>query len=571
MTPVPDGQGPAFYQALLEHGADLLAAIDQSGIFLYASPSFKLVLGYHPADIVGSRALALVHQDDRTLVRAHFEAVPVATAPATATFRVRHASGWWRVIEANASNRLYDPRIRALIVNGHDITDRAPAPPKLDAGLARDRAALTALLDMAGALLQLDDGADTGEGVITGTDAVGQRLVVLTRRVLGCTRVSITGLDAKTGASRSVAAVGLSPDEEQRWRARAPGSTLRDYFDQTQMQRLWSDGMLIFDASSLPGQTLPYGVQTMLCATLKVGTRVVGVLALDHGAVVHAYTPEEIALAQAVATLAGLVLERERLLRERADAHANELALREANRRMDTFLMLASHELKTPLTSAGGNIEIAQRRLSRAAHEGTQPADLTPLLARARRGFVRMERLVDDLLDTSRIQADKLEMRLERCDLCAVVRNAVDEQHALESERQILLDMPEDSISVVGDPERISQVVLNYLTNAIKYAPPDRPIEVGARSEGTYARVWVRDEGPGLSPADQPNAWERFHRIQGVEQHSGSRVGLGLGLFICRSIMERLGGQVGVDSTLGKGATFWFTMPIAAQAPDGVS
>jgi PAS domain S-box-containing protein len=571
VTPTTDGQGSPFYQALLEHGTDLIAGVDRSGAFLYASPSFHRVLGYRPDDLLGSDARMLVHQDDRAAVRARFSAARRSIKPCTSTFRLRHAAGSWRVIESTARNGLNDPRIRAMIINGHDITDRPAGPPETTIGLARDRAALAALLDMAGALLQLDDGADTGGGVITGTDAVGRRLVTLTRRVLGCNRVSITALDAETGQSRSVAAVGLTPEEERRWRTRAPGTALSGYFDQSQTQRLYSEGSYIFEASSLPGQTLPYGVQTMLCVTLKVGSRIVGVLALDHGTVPHSYTPEELALARAVATLAGLVLERERLLRERADAHANELALRDANRRMDAFLMLASHELKTPLTSAGGNIEVAQRRLSRAAREGTQPADLAPLLARARRGFERMERLVDDLLDTSRIQADKLDIRLERCDMCAVVRDAVDEQHQLNADRRINIEIPQEAVWVIGDPERISQVVINYLTNAIKYAPPDRPIEVGVGSEGTNARVWVRDEGRGLTPDEQARVWERFHRIQGVEQHSGSRVGLGLGLFICRTIVERLGGQVGVDSIPDKGATFWFTVPITAGAPDTVS
>jgi signal transduction histidine kinase len=112
---------------------------------------------------------------------------------------------------------------------------------------------------------------------------------------------------------------------------------------------------------------------------------------------------------------------------------------------------------------------------------------------------------------------------------------------------------------------RIEQVVTNYLTNALKYSPADRPVEVGVEVEPgkQQVRVWVRDQGPGLPLAEQGRIWERFHRVQGVEVQSGTGVGLGLGLYICRMIVERHHGQVGVQSASGQGATFWFTLPLS--------
>src|SRR5207237_10526669 len=107
----------------------------------------------------------------------------------------------------------------------------------------------------------------------------------------------------------------------------------------------------------------PYNISVMLIAPMSVGEQLVGILSLDHNGREHEYTTEEIALAKAVAKLAALVIERERLLRERAEARANELALREANRRMDEFLGMTSHELKTPLTSIKGNTQLAVRQL----------------------------------------------------------------------------------------------------------------------------------------------------------------------------------------------------------------
>ena len=120
---------------------------------------------------------------------------------------------------------------------------------------------------------------------------------------------------------------------------------------------------------------------------------------------------------------------------------------------------------------------------------------------------------------------------------------------------------------VLADAQRIGQVVTNYLTNALKYSAVDRPVAVGLQVEDQQACVWVRDEGPGLSPGEQERIWGRFHQAQGIVVQSGSGVGLGLGLHISQTIIEQHQGQVGVQSTPGQGSTFWFTLPLATPEP----
>jgi signal transduction histidine kinase len=175
-----------------------------------------------------------------------------------------------------------------------------------------------------------------------------------------------------------------------------------------------------------------------------------------------------------------------------------------------------------------------------------------------------MVRLVDDLLDMSRIREGTLEMHPAPCDLAAVVRAMVREQRQQHPQREMLLDLPARTrVIVTADATRIGQVVTNFLTNALKYSEADRPVGVTLRVERRMARVLVRDEGPGLSESEHERVWTLFHRAPGVQVRSGSGIGLGLGLHICKMIIDLHGGRHGVISKPGEGATFWFTLPLA--------
>jgi signal transduction histidine kinase len=265
------------------------------------------------------------------------------------------------------------------------------------------------------------------------------------------------------------------------------------------------------------------------------------------------------------------ILEMAQLRQERELARANELAVREANRQMEAFLGIVSHELKTPLASMIMGLQLIERRASHAApspagaadQEGTRHSNAPGALELVLQQAGRLNRLVGDLLETSRIQSGRLGLDVQPTNLTVVVNAAVAEQRQLSPERTIHLHLPgEKPLYIWADAERIGQVVANYLTNALKYSPEARGVEVGVGVEGQQARVWVQDQGPGIPLEEQSFIWERFHRVTGIEVQSGSGVGLGLGLYISKTIIERQGGQVGVQSTPGQGATFWFTLPL---------
>ncbi|MGI9057867.1 MAG: ATP-binding protein [Ktedonobacteraceae bacterium] len=399
---------------------------------------------------------------------------------------------------------------------------------------------------------------------------VAHRMAELTCSVLGCQRVSITAVEPETEILYPIAVVGLPPEQERQWWAEQPqNARLHDGPDPTLTARLLANEVLLIDMTQPPFNAAPnpYNIHTLLIAPMSAGNQLIGFLSLDYGRTEHVYTEEEIALAKAVGQLAALVIERERLLRERADARASELALREANRRMDEFLGMTSHELKTPLTSIKGNTQLTVRQL-RNSMQNMQK--MQEMMESTDRQIRLLDRLVDDLLDISRTQSQQLQLSLAPCDLSTIVQDAVEEQQRVWPTRTIHLTLPAHRQTPINaDASRISQVITNYLSNAHRYSFDDRPIDVTVQllKEDQQVLVSVEDQGTGLSPEEQTYIWERFHRVHG----SGSEVtastqsahaGLGLGLYICKTIIAQHGGSVGVESELGKGSTFWFTLPL---------
>ncbi len=240
---------------------------------------------------------------------------------------------------------------------------------------------------------------------------------------------------------------------------------------------------------------------------------------------------------------------------------------KEVERRKEEFLSMVSHELRTPLTVILGLIELALQ------HIELRPSSLAPeaeglinriegVLKRAS-GQVEIEaRLVEELLDVSRLEMHKFELSLQRENLVTIVQETVANQQQAAPTRDIELVLPPDElVPVIVDAGRIGQVLTNYLTNALKYAPVEQMVSVHLEVEARVARVSVRDQGPGLTPEQQQRVWERFYQAAAPGLRGPDR-GLGLGLAIAKAIIEQHQGQVGVESAPGRGSTFWFTVPL---------
>jgi signal transduction histidine kinase len=239
-------------------------------------------------------------------------------------------------------------------------------------------------------------------------------------------------------------------------------------------------------------------------------------------------------------------------------------------RAKDEFLALASHELKTPLATIKGQAQASLRRLRRL-HTGLSDDQPTPLepaeyqrsverLEAIDRQSGRMARLVEEMVDASRIEGRQLRLRKGPLDMVQLTRRTLEQLQPLSPGHELRLTSSQQAVTVFADDGRIEQVLNNLISNAVKYSPEGRSVEVAVRVVEHDCVCAVTDHGIGVPKAEQRHLFGRFYRASNVSASSIS--GLGMGLYICRAIVEGHGGQIWIDSAEGKGSTFSFSIPL---------
>lgn len=220
---------------------------------------------------------------------------------------------------------------------------------------------------------------------------------------------------------------------------------------------------------------------------------------------------------------------------------------RKVERLQQEFLAVTTHELRSPVTGIKGNAQLMKRR----GAYSERFADAIIVQAQ------RLERLIDDLLLASQIQANRLTLALEEIDLVDVARAAVDYLGVDES--VVRVEVPEETLLVYADQHRLSQLLTNLLTNAVKYSPQRAHVTVRVTRQGDEAHVLVADRGIGIPPDALPHLFDRFYRVAGTARDVQ---GLGLGLYISRRIAEAHGGRIDVASEPGLRSSFTVTLPL---------
>lgn len=235
-------------------------------------------------------------------------------------------------------------------------------------------------------------------------------------------------------------------------------------------------------------------------------------------------------------------------------------AAEESIRARDEFLAIASHELRTPLTSLSLKLQGLARNLQK---DPAVAAAVLPALEVALRQTRRLDELVDELLDVSRITQGRLDMRIEDVDLSAVVEDVVERYRETAARAGCEVRLATDVVVGRWDRARLEQVFVNLLSNALKYGA-GTPIDVRVRREGALATLSVQDRGIGIPAEDQTRIFERFERAAPVQHFSG----FGLGLWIVRCIVEALGGTLAVESAPGEGSTFTVKLPCTSAVDE---
>jgi signal transduction histidine kinase len=283
---------------------------------------------------------------------------------------------------------------------------------------------------------------------------------------------------------------------------------------------------------------------------------------------------EEVAVrGEAEANLRALHAQLEDIVKARTAEleQATEALQREVSerRRIDDFkdelLAMVSHELRTPLTSIGGSLHLLTSDESISAEEKRELAEI------ALRNTQRMIRLVNSLLDIDRIESGRIAFNCAPLSLSRLVETAVHDHQMFARQYgvQLVLSAVQEAGPVLGDADRLMQVLTNLISNAVKHAPRDSAVEIAVSTAEGRARVSVSDCGPGIPPDYRDRVFEKFVQVPRSSSHPGE--GVGLGLSIARAIVERHGGRIGVETVPGERTRFYFELPPASQAPAGLS
>ncbi|MFZ4515338.1 MAG: ATP-binding protein [Acidimicrobiia bacterium] len=306
------------------------------------------------------------------------------------------------------------------------------------------------------------------------------------------------------------------------------------------------------------GSLVEFNLRSLVAVPLQTSSGPLGVLVV-LGTEPHAFSADDVAVLSAYAEQLALVI-----LRVQAYEREREGAKRlvEADKLKSEFLAMVSHELRTPLTAAKGFVDTVLLHWDRLDDDKRRE-----LLRRASGNASELTRLISQLLDFARIDANRIEIRPLACNIRELVERVVVDLSPVTAERNVMVSVDE-RMRAMTDPDAFNHVLVNLITNANKFSPVGSTIRIAAEQQMNEIVVSVRDEGVGIAPDELEKVFERFYQS---ERTNMSRKGTGIGLAIVRRFIEQQGGRIWVESTVGEGSTFRFTLALPDALPPGVS
>ncbi len=489
---------------------DMVGQTDVAGVFQYISPSCERVLGYLPEELLGHYIFEFLHPDDAQSVLESFIAAQESLEPDMVEYRYRHKDGHYIWLET-LGNPLFDEAGKPIgaIFGTREVTER--------------RLTLDRLVRLNGLFLEM--GADPLEDI--------RKLLEAGRELLGGKLMKYCR--SNTG-DRSVCY--LAPAEEAfRIEEKAPClSFYRNLF-------VWEKPLIlggedIRGAATADPDLAAYELRSGMGSPVWRENEIVGYLVLFETRL------REFSLAEL--ELLGMLV--------RAIGIAEERWTHEENLR--GFIDVASHELRHPITIMKGYAEtmgaMGERMNDALWEEGLRAID---------RGADRLETLVAELLETSRIERERFIMVKRDCHLDDLVAQALVEMNRRKLDNPFSLQVIGESVPVWADPDRLVQLLINLLDNAVKYSPPASGIEIEIETGEVLAVVSMADRGLGVPEEDRERIFDRFYQVEDVMHHSTP--GIGLGLYIGRKIVDAHAGKIWCEPREGGGSVFRFSIPVA--------
>jgi PAS domain S-box-containing protein len=526
------------FRALAESAQDGIVCADDTGVIVYANPSANRMFGYSPGELEGSALTALM---------------PEGARPA-------HLTAFARLLETGET-RIIGQHPVELMARRRDDSE-FPVELSLSTWTSGSRKFFTGVLRDIGQRKRAEESLRRSESLY--------RLLSEAAIAVGSAPDLNRAMQALGDASKSVADVERisfavrEPDDALMIAAtwgpagwRFPEGERIEI--SANLGEQWRAGraVVVQDTADCDGPTeselLRRGIRSFLSVPIIAGSELQGLLNFSSVRP-HGISVEVVPVLEALVREASGPFNTLRLLHREREAAKR---LEELNRVKNEFVGIVAHDLKSPMTVMAGFAE-----LMIAQWESISDDQKLELLGRIRENTARLSVLVDDVLHVAKIESGEVRYDIRPFDLRGLLERTVLEMNSTNGDRcdlEIAGDVPQ----ALGDESKQWRILTNLVSNALKFSAAGSRVVVGARPAGDEILVWVCDHGWGIAGSDLERLFQRFSRIQ---HKAGAHVtGTGLGLYICKSLVEGQGGRVWATSRLGEGSTFFYTVPVAGE------
>jgi len=535
-------ESEARFRTMADSAPVLLWMGDESGARQFFNQSWLSFTGRTLEQETGRGWQQVFHPDDLAQCLVIYNAALQSRQPFELETRLRRADGEFRwVLESGTPRLTPDGKFVGYIGSGVDITDRKQATER-QRFLAEASQLLASSLDSSVVLTTL---AQLVVPYLADWCTVDLVDLVESETQYNRLAVSVANPEHDALALELQRAYTFGKDDES-----VIASVLRTG-QPVRYETISSEFRAALD-DGLQALGTQVGITSLMSVPLTARDHSFGVISFATGWFGRAFTAGDQALVEDLARRASVAIDNAQLYRE----------AQEAIKTREVFLSVASHELRTPLTSLSGNAQLLERRVLRES-------SLNERDRRALRVIVeqsaRLQRMIEALLDISRLQNGQLSIQRAPMDLSALARRIVEEmQPALERHTVVLLDSVE-SLPIMGDELRLEQVLQNLIQNAIKYSPKGGAVEIKLYRTADRAGVAITDHGIGVPQSAIPQLFKRFYRAPNV---SGGQIsGIGVGLFVVKEIVTLHGGTIEIASVENEGSTFTIELPLAPPSP----